>query len=136
MGLPKNNLPEGDIYFLEGGLSPPSDLLYFFNISNWGYYQQVCKRATPQKFFSAFQRCAKLTDWRKNGQKWRFLHILHNLRALNSNEHLIVLNSISSHRLLVISIIQTKNVALKFVKIGDFGPKGPVFYIFRGKWGS
>ena len=34
MGLPKNNLLGGDIYFLEGGLSAPSDLLYFFNISN------------------------------------------------------------------------------------------------------
>ena len=34
MGLPKNNLPEGNIYFLVGGLGPPSDLLYSFNISN------------------------------------------------------------------------------------------------------
>ena len=34
MGIPKNNLPEGNIYFLGRGLSAPSDLLYFFNISN------------------------------------------------------------------------------------------------------
>ena len=136
MGLPKNNLPEGDVYFLQGGLWAPYDFLHFLNIINWGYYQQVCKRATHQKFFSAFQRCAKLTDWRKNGQKWRFLHILHNLRALNSNEHLVMLNSISPHRLLVISTLQTKNVALKSVKISDFGPKELVFYIFWRKWGS
>ena len=34
MGLPKNNLPEGDVDYLGGGLRAPSDLLYFLNISN------------------------------------------------------------------------------------------------------
>ena len=34
MGLPKNNLLGGDVDYLGGGLSAPSDLLYFFNISN------------------------------------------------------------------------------------------------------
>ena len=86
MVIPKNNLPEGNVYFLGGALRVPSDLLYFFNISNRGYYQEVCKRATHQKFFSAFQRCAKLTDWRKNAQKWRFLDIFVDLRPSNSNE--------------------------------------------------
>ena len=135
MGLPKNNLLGGDIYFLGGGLRAPSDLLYFFNISNWGYFQQVCKRATHQKFFSASQGCAKLTDWRKNGQKWRFLHIFDDLWPSDSNEHWIILNSISPHGLLVISVIHTKNVAFKSVKNSNFVPKWPFFYIFGGKWG-
>ena len=34
MGIPKNNLPEGDVYFLEGGLWAPYDFLHFLNIIN------------------------------------------------------------------------------------------------------
>ena len=46
-----------------------------------------------------------------------------------------MLNSISPHGLLVISVIQTKNVPFKSVKICDFGPKWPFSYIFGGKSG-
>ena len=72
---PGKNLPVGNLHRRDFRKNAPYDFLYFLNISFWTYYRQVCKRATHQKFFSAFHGCAKLADWRKNGQKWRFSHI-------------------------------------------------------------
>ena len=125
--LPRKNLPVGNGHLCDPGKTVPSDLLYILNISFWTYYQQVFKRATRQKFFSAFHRCAKLADWRKNGQKWRFLHIFDDFWPWNSNEHRILLNSISSHGFRVISVIQPKNGVFKSVKMSHFGPKRYVF---------